>query len=167
MIRFLDKKEYGRTRKLFKACFMDDEFEREYYAEDGVVQEHRIAVVEESGKIIAMLHLAPMEAIYADGHIEYTEYILCVGTDPGFRHKGYMDKLMKWTEDRLIEEGLTWTFLVAVDKNIYRHLGYVYDWRFNENERDLLFADEGLTDCSAKLLCGKTFTVPSGLKRYR
>ncbi|MDO4437931.1 MAG: GNAT family N-acetyltransferase [Eubacteriales bacterium] len=165
MIRFLNKDEYGRTRELFKACFMDDEFEAEYYAENGAVQQHRIAVVEEDGKIIAMLHLAPMQAIYPDGHTENTEYILCVGTDPEFRHRGYMDELMKWTEKMLIDEGFKWTFLVAVNKDIYRHLGYVYDWRFNKDEAELLFADEGLTDCSAKLLSGETFSVPERLKK--
>ena len=76
-----------------------------------------------------------------------------------------MDKLMKWTEERLTEEELGWTFLVAVNKDIYRHLGYIYDWSFNKDEAELLFADEGLTDCSAKLLCDKTFTAPVRLEK--
>ena len=74
-----------------------------------------------------------------------------------------MDRVMDLAEETLRAEGAPWCFLVAVDKVIYRHRGYVYDWPFQDEERELLAADDDLTDCSAKLLNAETFRAPSAL----
>lgn len=166
--RFLEKYEYSRTIKLFIECFGDDkEFLREFYGEldgenecTGTIKDHEITVIENiDGEILAMVHLRPLIAVYEDRK-ENVSYIMGVATRPDFRHRGFMDKLMKAAEDRIKEKGEGWCFLVPVDKVIYRHLGYVYDWKFNEDEADLLCADDGLTECSAKLLKGDCFEAP-------
>ena len=68
MVRFLEKSEFGRTVPLFEQCFgKDPEFEAEYYGDDvhaGEVFKGRIAVLEEDGRILSMVHLKPVLAEY-------------------------------------------------------------------------------------------------------
>ncbi len=191
MVRFLEKSEFGRTIPLFEQCFgKDPEFEAEYYGDDvhaGEVLKGRIAVLEEDGRILSMVHLKPVLAQYGpaepapedravkrpDGTIAEAgaeisvTYLLCIATDPACRHRGYMDRVMDLAEETLQAEGSLWCFLVAVDKEIYRHRGYVYDWPFREEERELLAADDDLTDCSAKLLNAQSFHPPAALKNTK
>ena len=180
-VRFLEKNEFGRTIPLFEQCFgKDPEFEKAYYGDDvhgGEVLQGRIAVLEEDGKILSMVHLKPVLAEYGPaeeagdmpGHRPGAEnavpvtYLLCIATDPVCRHRGYMDRVMDLAEETLKAEGAPWCFLVAVDKEIYRHRGYVHDWPFRDEERELLAAEDDLTDCSAKLLNAETFCAPSAL----
>lgn len=176
MVRFLEKSEFGRTIPLFEQCFGNDpEFEAEYYGDDahaGEVLQGRIAVMEEQGRILSMVHLKPVLAEYgpeegtACAAVPVT-YLLCIATDPACRHRGYMDRVMDLAEETLRAEGAPWCFLVAVDKEIYRHRGYIYDWAFHDGERELLAAEDDLTDCSAKLLNADTFRAPAVLKKMK
>lgn len=163
MVRFLEKEEYERTRALNDACFPDEDFSKEYY-DGGAIFRNRIAVKEIGGKIVSEAHFAPRKAWYrrTDGtpYAEEIEYILCVATDPVHRHRGYMDEVLEFALETMRKEGRPWTFLLPVNKEIYRHLGFVHDWTFHPDEADLLYADEGLTECSAKLLCAERFIKP-------
>ena len=78
-----------------------------------------------------------------------------------------MDRVMDLAEETLRAEGAPWCFLVAVDKEIYRHRGYVYDWPFRDEERELLAAEDDLADCSAKLLNAESFRPPAALKNTK
>ena len=68
MVRFLEKSEFRRTIPLFEQCFgKDPEFEAEYYGDEahaGQVLQGRIAVLEEQGRILSMVHLKPVLAEY-------------------------------------------------------------------------------------------------------
>ena len=167
-IRFLEPERFRDTIPLFERCFgADPEFEAEYYGTEsvpGAVRNSRIAVLEEDGELRAMTHLKPVAAVYPGGRTVRVTYLMCVSTDPGFRHRGYMDRVMSFAMEALKGEGEPWCFLVAVDKDIYRHLGFVHDWPFREDERALLAADDGLTDCSAALLSEGTFAPPGALR---
>lgn len=162
MVRFLKPEEYPRTRALSLACFGDDAFDEEYYVTKRRIYENRVLVKEADGEIAAMLQLAPRKAWYGT-HAEDVDYILYVATAPAYRRRGYMDELLAFACETMQKEGKPWTFLVAVDKEIYRHFGFVHDWRFHPEEAELLYADEGLTECSAKLLCAENFKVPDYL----
>ncbi len=172
MVRFLDKSEYFDTIPLFTACFGEDpEFLEEYYgtpAKPGEVFKGRIAVKETDGKIVSMVHLKPVRARYdaKEGSNDgvHVSYILCVSTFPEYRHRGYMDEVMTLVTETLRSEGDPWCFLIAVDKAIYRHLGFVYDWKLTEAEAEMLYADEGLSDASAKLLNAKEMQFPSAIR---
>ncbi len=176
-VRFLEKSEFLRTVPLFEQCFgKDPEFEAEYYGDDavtGTVFRGRIAVLEKDGRICSMVHLKPVTAHYdaaADGKLADSTvpaaYLMCIATAPDCRHRGYMDRVMDLAEETLRAEGAPWCFLVAVDKAIYRHRGYVYDWPFRDEERELLAAEDDLTDCSAKLLCAESFRAPRELTEF-
>ncbi|MDO4265467.1 MAG: GNAT family N-acetyltransferase [Eubacteriales bacterium] len=163
MIRFLKEDEYGRTRALNDLCFPDEEFSAAYY-DDGIVKKSRIAVKEIGGEIVSEAHAAPRKLWYRDpdGRPYSVEvpYIFCVATHPAYRHRGYMDEVLKLMLDVLREDGAPFAFLVPVDPAIYRHLGFVHDWTFGGEEAELLYADDGLTECSAKLLCAAEFRKP-------
>ncbi len=159
-VRYLEQEEFRETFPLALACFGDEEFLMEYYA--GPVYGNRVAVLEKEGRPVSMVQLRPFLAAYGEETCP-VHYILFVCTLPEERHKGHMDRLMEFVLEDLKKDGEAFAFLVAVDKAIYRHLGFVYDWPFREEEQYLLFADDGLTDCSAKLLCGKCFTAPDRL----
>ena len=178
MVRFLNKSEYLDTIPLLTACFGDDEeFISEYYGSEekpGEVFKGRIAVKELDGRIVSMVHLKPVQAVYESddpsGRSIDISYILCVSTLPAYRHRGYMDEVMGFVTDTLRREGAPWCFLIAVSKEIYRHLGFVYDWKLSDREAEMLYADEGLNEASGKLLNAKQMMIPSkiipGSRKY-
>ena len=163
-LRFLGPEEYEKTRELAEICFGKEDFDEEYYSKD--LYDNLIAVKERDGRIISMAHLAERRLFFEGREYCDVYYILYVATLPEERHKGYMDEVMSFTFERMMEEKRELTFLVPIDPGIYRHLGFEYDWEFNEDERELLYADEGLNFCSAKLICAKSFKKPvkTGLK---
>mgnify|MGYP004537121795 CR=1 FL=1 len=171
--RFLEKYEYVRTLKLFKECFgNDEEYIAELYGElngenecTGTIRTHEIAVIEnENGDILSMVHYKPVNAVFADGRTVSVSYIMDVATAAASRRNGYMDTLMRLVMKRLSDKKEPWCFLIAVDKAIYKHLGFVHDWVFNSDEADLLDADDGLTECSAAMLNAEVFEAPVRLE---
>ena len=172
MIRFLEKEEYFLTIPLFEACFGSDPgFMRDYYGDEahpGDVFNGRIAVKEEDGRIVSMVHLKPVTAVYrkdAGGELKLpVTYIMGVSTLPDLRHRGYMDEVMGFVMDALQSEGAGWCFLIAVNKDIYRHLGFVYDWKLSDRELELLYADDGLEDATACVLCDMEMKVPDEIR---
>ena len=163
-MRFLDKKEYVSAKELTVVCFgNDDGFFDGYYAPKGIISSGRIAVMEENGRIVSMIHLLPLTAEAESGEEKNVTYLLCVATAPDCRHRGYMAELMRFVTDTLKAEGEPWTFLVAVDKAIYRGCGFTIDWEFDPRDAELLCADEGLTECSTKLLNETVFRKPKKL----
>ena len=157
-IRFLEKEEFSRTVELAKLCFGDEDFDGEYFDRD--ILSNRVAVKERDGVILSMVHLSERCLHFSGGRSTDAIYILYVATRPEERHKGYMDEVMEFVFEQMRKEKRELTFLVPVDERIYRHLGFLYDWKFNEEERELLYADEGLDKCCAKLICGESFEKP-------
>ena len=179
--RFLEKNEYLKTKELAIECFgNEDGFFDDYYKPDAFIYSGRIAVRELDGKIVSMAHMVPMLARINDGKLSVTAdngksssaaagsvtadamaggryegkvyYILCVATTGSERHHGYMDEVMELICETLKNEGFSWTFLVPVNKDIYRHLGFKYDIPFDPDCAELLCADDGLTECSIRQL---------------
>lgn len=157
-LRFLDKSEYKKTRELAEICFGKDDFDEEYYSRD--IFDNLVCVKERDGKILSMAHLSERRLFFEEGGYTDAYYILYVATLPEERHKGFMDEVMNFSFTRMREEKRELAFLVPADERIYRHLGFEHDWKFNEPERELLYADDGLYFCSAKLICAKSFKKP-------
>jgi len=139
------------------------------------------AVTEETGEIVAMAHVKYVKVYrnnnnlilgevegdtsseyevpegFLDGFIKEREegllpYVMCVGTHESHRRQGLMDACLGMITDALEKEGYNRCFLVAENKEVYRHLGFIYDWRFHTGERDLLLAEEHNTECSGKII---------------
>jgi len=136
------------------------------------VNGNRIAVLEnDAGEILSMVHIRPMKAVYRlaqdsceakspEEEIIPVRYLMAVATKKACRHRGYMDRVMELVLETLTAEGDPWCFLIAVDKAIYRHLGFDIDWRISPAEQEMLYADENLTEASGKLLCADKMRIP-------
>ena len=157
-VRFLSKKEYKDTERLARLCFGEEDFDEEYYGKD--IYNNLVAVKETDAGIVSMAHLSGMRLELEGGKSARACYVLYVATDPRERHKGYMDEVMSFCTERLRDRGVELMFLVPVDPEIYTHLGFTHEWRFNEDERELLYADEGLCSCYGKNLNGGGFEPP-------
>lgn len=164
-IRFLTANEYADTASLFTACFgFDVEFMEEFYGSrnadgsvSGVVKDGIIAAACDGSEYRAMVQVIYKTAVPvscdSEAGITYkVPYIMGVCTLPEYRHRGLMDRLMNLVIDKLKADGYPWCFLIAVDKNIYRHLGFSYDWKLSNRECELLYADDGLDTASGRLL---------------
>lgn len=162
MIRFLDPSENVKTRTLADICFAPAEDNDDYYLND--IADSRIAVIEDGEKLCCMAHLRRMRLATAEGS-RSVWYICYVATLPELRKRGYMTKLLSFVLDVLKREGEALTFLAPVDKKLYRHLGFVYDWTFRPEEAELLYAEDGLRECSACLLNTPSFVIPQEISR--
>lgn len=173
MVRFLPAEEYSRTLPLFAECFGEDrDFCRMYYGDRGrgAVYSGRVAVLEDEGEILSMVHVRNMtmesESAVAADVAEYVlprlkvepltkisfGYLLCIGTAEKQRGQGYMNRVMDFVEDKLRQEGCQFSLLVAVDKAIYEQRGYRYHFPLSAGARELLFADVGLKEGTVKFL---------------
>ena len=160
-IRFLKPSEYQSTKALAAECFGDTPDLDTYYAAD--VSDCRIAVLEEDGCILSMVQLRRFFAVYENETVP-AWYLLYVCTAEQHRHKGYMDAVMHFVLDTINREGERFAFLVPVDPAIYAHLGFVHFWEFRPEEREMLYADGGLTDCFACMLDSSAFAAPAALR---
>lgn len=172
-VRFLPAEEYSRTLPLFVECFGEDrDFLRMYYGDRGrgAIYSGRVAALEDEGEILSMVHVRNMTMDFppevAADIAEYVlprlkaepltkisfGYLLCIGTAERQRGRGYMNRVMSFVEDKLRQEGCRFSFLIAVDKAIYEQRGYRYHFPLSAGARELLFADEGLTEGTAKFL---------------
>lgn len=147
----------------------------------GIVRNARIAALFENGCMISMVHILPKSVTMigtsavsgpsgfpdsaspngrSEQHSQASRlsvqlelpYLMGVCTSPGHRHKGCMDKVMNFCIGLLRSEGFPLCFLVAVNRDIYRHLNFLHDWRLTAEECELLYADDGLDIASACLL---------------
>ena len=160
MARFLEDPEKLKTRELFLQCFPDEEFVSEYYGTDGEALSCMTAVAERDGRIVSMAQALQRKAVYADEeHPVY--YIAGVCTDPSYRHQGLMDEVLGLILKELRKKGEAWCFLMPVDRQIYRHLGFIHDFELrDEDSLDCLYADEGLYICSALEFDKGSFRAP-------
>ena len=161
-IRFLNPSENGKTRALADVCFAPAYDNDDYYLND--IIDSRIAVIEDANTVYAMSHLRRMILTTAMGRCT-AWYICYVATLPSLRRRGYMTRLLDFVLGTLKREGEALTFLVPVNKEIYRRFGFVHDWTFRPEEAELLYADDGLSECSACLLNAESFIVPKEIGR--
>ena len=123
-IRFLNPSENGKTRALADVCFAPAYDNDDYYLND--IIDSRIAVIEDANTVYAMAHLRRMVLTTAMGRCT-AWYICYVATLPSLRRRGYMTRLLDFVLGTLKREGEALTFLVPVNKEIYRQFGFVHD----------------------------------------
>ncbi len=159
--RFLTKDEYSGTKALARDCFPDDDGLEEYYAKD--ISDTRIAALTEDGAYVSMAHLRRM-TVTCGKERRGMWYILYVCTVPQKRRKGYMHRLLRFVLDTLKSEGERGAFLLPVDPEIYRSLGFVHSFSVSPKEAELLYADDGLTECKMCLFENEEFLPPEKIE---
>lgn len=92
--------------------------------------------IEENGKLISMLYMFDC-AILTDGKSLPVYYVYAVVTDPEYRGKGYMRKLMDKAKENAKEEGKEALIIKPSNEGLYsfyEKLGFKTAFYFNESE---------------------------------
>lgn len=121
-IRYLPKEEKLNIRPLYEAVFEDSKA----YVDalfSGPIYENEVLVLENDGKLCAMLQLVPKRMIY-QGRLCQIHYIFAVATAARERNKGYMGQLLTRACSDLKEKGEPFTYLVPVNPAVYKKFGF-------------------------------------------
>ena len=118
MIRYLEKEEAYKSRKLYKEAFFEDSesFTDYYYKEK--VKNNRILVDEENSTIRAMLHQNPYLISFL-GNTYEVDYIVAVATGKEHRRQGLMRNLLYKSLNTMYSEKKPFTFLLPANKAYY------------------------------------------------
>lgn len=131
-VRKLERTEHQKTRFLYEEVFTQDSqsFVDYYYTEK--IKDNDIYVVEEDGKICAMLHLNPY-TLMVNGLEKQAHYIVAVATKEEYRRRGFMKMLLNYALKDMYENGETFTFLMPAAEKIY--LPYDFQTVYEQNHR--------------------------------
>lgn len=132
----LTKKETLGAKSLWSEIFFEDSaaFTDYYFKEK--MQHNTGYGIKKDGQLVSMLYLTPYTGQVraagsgADGFCEIPlSYIVGVGTKKEYRHRGYMDKLLKKALTELHLKEQPFTFLMPADPAIYEpyQFRYIYD----------------------------------------
>ncbi len=130
-MRYLEKGEQEKSRKLWSLAFPEDSEEfKDYYFKEKA-KSSRILVKEENGEIFSMLHRNPYRIRLGEGE-QTLDYIVGVATEPQRRHQGHMRDLLKQALSDARREGQAFCFLMPAAEAIYTPFGFrfVYDQPF-------------------------------------
>jgi len=122
-IRKLEPKEHENTRNLYEEIFQEDSaaFVDYYYSEK--TKDNQIYVVEEDGRIQAMLHLNPY-TLMVNGVEKNAHYIVAVATRKEYRKRGYMAALIRQALRDMYLAGESFTYLMPAAESIYLPHGF-------------------------------------------
>lgn len=149
-IRKLEVTEHSNTKPLYKEIFSEDSqsFVEYYYTEK--TKDNQIYVVEEDGKVQAMLHLNPYVLMVNESEKE-AHYIVAVATREAYRKRGFMAALMKKALCDMYKNGETFTFLMPAAESIYLPHDFrtVYEQERRTCASDKAAQEEEITICPA------------------
>lgn len=137
-MRYLSASERVLSRTLWEEAFPEDSkaFTDYYFAEK--IKDNQILVLEEAGRIDAMLQRNPYTLQVKDERWN-VDYLVGVATRKECRHRGYMRKLLGKMMADMKKEHMPFCFLMPADEAIYRPFGFtfIYDqpcleWREEE-----------------------------------
>lgn len=124
-MRYLTQSEKRNTRRLYEYCFPEDtqKFVDYYYREK--CRDNDILVMEDSGKIVSMVHANPFAVSFCK-NVAKVHYIVAVATDQACRRLGYMRRLMQQILKDCCDRGEPFSFLMPANPAYYEPLGYRY-----------------------------------------
>lgn len=122
MIRYANDTDLAEVRRLWDICFPEDENFNNYYFKN-LVNLKNVLVFIENDKVISMLQRLP----YEFSRMGKVTYIYGVCTEPAYRSKGLMKKLMDFSFKEDIRQGIKASILIPASKslfNMYERFGY-------------------------------------------
>ena len=132
VINELEKEACLRLRPLWEEVFYEDSKDfTDYYFQEKAVRNHSFALRIE-GEDISMLYLSPYEMMIkvGDGFQSHTvNYIVGVATRKEYRHRGYMDRVLKASLRYMYGKRQPFAFLMPANPEIYHpyQFTYIYD----------------------------------------
>lgn len=131
--RKLEKWEHEKTRALYELVFSEDEQSFVDYYYETRAKENQIYGAEDGEGIHGMLHLNPCQVIW-NGETLVIWYVVAVATEPDYRHKGLMRRLLTRALEDLRQQGSPFVFLMPASEAIYTPFGFrrAWDWQWEE-----------------------------------
>ena len=128
-----DIKEKLKTRELYEENFDigDKDFVDYYY--QTIIKRNEVAVMEDNGNIISMVHLNPYEYNIC-GDIKTIHYLVGIATKEEYRNKGYISKTLNLVIDYLNDLKEPFCFLVPENDSLekfYNRFGFERVCKFN------------------------------------
>ncbi|MGN0466061.1 MAG: GNAT family N-acetyltransferase [Lachnospiraceae bacterium] len=123
-----DKTRKKEIYNLYQLIFKDpEEFARYYFSE--VYEKNRCLLLEEDGKIGAMLHQNPYQVMVGEQEFSLS-YIVAVSTREELRRRGCMRALLCRTLEDLAKKGEPFTYLMPAKKEYYEpfDFAFIMDW---------------------------------------
>ncbi len=131
-IQELEGKECLSLRLLWEEVFWEDSREfTDYYFEEKAEGNHGF-VLRIGEEDVSMLYLSPYTMMLREGDLftgREINYIVGVATKEKYRHRGYMDRILRESLMYLRKKGQPFTFLMPANAEIYRpyQFSYIYD----------------------------------------
>lgn len=124
-MRYLNVSERALSRTLWEEAFPEDSkaFTDYYFAEK--IKDNQILVLENDGRIDAMLQRNPYTMQVKDEQWA-VDYLVGVATRKECRHRGYMRKLLGKMMADMKKEHMPFCFLMPADEAIYRPFGFTF-----------------------------------------
>lgn len=122
MLRYLNKEEKIKSRKLYEEVFEDTKrFTDFYFAE--YLEKNQILVNFHDSDIISMMHLIPNN-VTIKGEDTVLFYIFAVATRKDFRKKGYMEAMINKAINDLYLKGTPLCYLIPENAKTYKKFGF-------------------------------------------
>lgn len=133
-VRKLEKWEHENTRALYELVFSEDEQAFVDYYYKTRAEENQIYGAEDEAGIHGMLHLNPCRALW-NGEELVLWYVVAVATEPAYRHKGLMRRLLTQALKDLGQQGAPFVFLMPASEAIYTPFGFrrAWPWQWEED----------------------------------
>lgn len=128
----MEGEECLRLRGLWEGVFQEDsEAFTDYYFEKKAARNHAFAL-RNGQEYVSMLYLSPYPMMLRTGEqfvCREIYYIVGVATKKEYRHRGYMDRLLKEALAFVRAKGQPFAFLMPADQRIYTpyQFSYIYD----------------------------------------
>lgn len=122
-IRWAKPEDFETVKALWKTCFDDSPSFIQYYFQYKYKPENTL-VLEADGRIVTALQLNPY-ILYLNNVGYPTRYIVGVATDPSYRRRGYMRKIMQYAMEWM-ESRYALSILMPANNRYYTPFGYEY-----------------------------------------
>lgn len=165
-IEELEGEDCLKLRDLWEEVFWEDsQAFTDYYFQEKAVRNHAFAL-KNGQEYVAMLYLSPYPVMLRAGKqfvCREINYIVGVATKKEYRHRGYMDRLLKEALAFIRAKGQPFVFLMPADPRIYMpyQFTYIYDrgiyrMRAENNSPEIRSLTEEefhiLSDCASSFL---------------
>lgn len=125
----MEGKECIALRPLWEEVFREDSKEfTDYYFREKAMR-NRAFVLRIGGDCVSMLYLSPYRMLLrcGNGFMEQEiNYIVGVATKEKYRHRGYMDRILRSALSFMKEKRQPFTFLMPANPKIYRPYSFTY-----------------------------------------
>lgn len=133
--------EEQELRRLWKEAFEEEDAYLDYYHRNHL-RHNRVWTLWDGDRLISMLHANPRR-LWVNGTLTDSCFIVGVATDPSYRRRGCMGRLMNAALRTLQKEGMDFVYLLPAKEEYYLPFGFQtvgtqHAWRRRVQKDELL-----------------------------